>query len=99
MGEPLVLTLASSFLRERNMRKVTMDITDRDVENTQFLRDVLRARSNAQVISIALSLMRFIVTALLVPNTQILIKNPDGTLDRIVVPELQNITGRYELSS
>jgi len=76
------------------MRKVTMDLTDRDVENTQYLREVLHARSNAQVISIALSLLRFIVSALLNPGTQLLLRNPDGSLDRVVVPELENITNR-----
>ena len=74
------------------MRKVTMELTDRDVENTQFLRDTLQARSNAQVVSIALSLTKFIVSALREPNTQLLIRNPDSTLDRVLMPELENIT-------
>lgn len=76
------------------MRKVTMELTDRDVENTQFLRDTLQARSNAQVVSIALSLTKFIGAALREPNTQLLIRNPDGTLDRVLMPELENITRR-----
>lgn len=76
------------------MRKVTMELTERDVENTQFLRDTLQARSNAQVVSIALSLAKFIVSALREPDTQLLIRNPDGTLDRVLMPELENITRR-----
>jgi hypothetical protein len=73
------------------MRKVTMELTDRDVDNVRFLREVLHARSNAQVVSIALSLTKFLVSALLVKGTQIWLKNPDGTLDRVVMPELENI--------
>jgi len=74
------------------MRKVTMELTDRDVDNTQFLRDVLNARSNAQVVSIALSLTRFIVSALRDSNAQLLLRNPNGQVDRVVMPELENIS-------
>jgi hypothetical protein len=76
------------------MRKVTMGLTDRDVDNTNFIREVVQARSNAQVVSIALSLTRFIVAALTVPGAQLLLRNSDGTLDRVIMSELENITGR-----
>jgi hypothetical protein len=72
------------------MPKVTMDLTDRDAENTKFLRDAMLARSNAHVVSVALSLTKFIVSAL-AQNSQLLLRNPDGTLERIVMPELENI--------
>jgi hypothetical protein len=73
------------------MRKVTMDLTDRDVENTQFLREALHTRSNAQVVSVALSLTRFIVSELMKPGTHLLLRNPDETVSRVVMHELANI--------
>jgi hypothetical protein len=73
------------------MRKVTMNLTDRDVDNAKFLREVLKTRSEAQVVSISLSLTKFIVSALLQPGTQILLREPNGNLERIVMHELENI--------
>jgi hypothetical protein len=73
------------------MRKVTMNLTDRDVENAKFLREMLETRSEAQVVSIALSLTKFIVSALRQPGTQILLREPNGNLARIVMHELENI--------
>jgi hypothetical protein len=76
------------------MRKVTMILTDRDDENAHFIRDLLHTRSMAQAVSIALSLTRFIVSALREPNTELLLRRPDGKLDRVLMPELENIASR-----
>jgi hypothetical protein len=77
------------------MRKVTMELTDRDVENVRFLRDIFHfVRSNAQVISIALSITQFLVRALRVEGSDLLIRNPDGSLDRVIMPELAHLSQR-----
>ena len=72
------------------MRKVTMNLTDRDVENAKFLREKLKTRSEAQVVSISLSLTRFIVSEVR-KGGQLLMRDPSGRLDRIVMHELENI--------
>jgi hypothetical protein len=73
------------------MPKVTMNLTDRDAENTNRIRDATLARSNAHAVSIALSLTKFIVEALQRDN-DLLIRKPNGEFERIVMTELANVT-------
>lgn len=78
------------------MPKVTMALTDRDVTNTDKIRSGLEARSNAHAVSIALSLTAFVVDQLQKGN-DLLLRSPDGELQRIVMTELAPI--RPELSA
>ena len=73
------------------MAKVTMNLTDQDIENTNDIHEATRARSKAHAFSIALSLTRFIIDALKRPGTQLLIRDAQGNCERIVMPELQGI--------
>ena len=74
------------------MAKVTMNLTDQDIENTNDIHEATRARSKAHAVSIALSLTRFIIDALKRPGTQLLIRDAQGNCERIVMPELQCIS-------
>jgi hypothetical protein len=74
--------------------KVTMNLTEQDVQNVDYLYEALRSRSKAQAISVALSLTRFVVEAMEVPGTQILLRQADGTVERIIMPELQNLVSK-----
>jgi hypothetical protein len=71
-----------------------MDLTDRDVENAQFLEEALHARNRTHAISIALSLTKFIVSELSKPDTHLLLRNPDGSVSRVVMHELENIASK-----
>lgn len=70
--------------------KVTMLLTEQDVENTNRITQSIRARTKAQAVSVALSLARFIIEQRM-KGAQILLKQPDGTTERIVMTELENL--------
>ena len=76
------------------MMKVTMNLTDQDAKNVDYLHEAFNSRSKAQAISVALSLTRFVVEAMAVPGTQILLRQADGTIERIIMPELQNLASK-----
>jgi hypothetical protein len=71
-----------------------MNLTDRDVQNTEFIRGITHARSNASAVSIALSLARFIAGQLQ-EGSELLLRNRNGEIERVVMPELTDI-GRHE---
>ena len=70
------------------MPKVTMSLTDRDVVNTEKLRQALDARSNAHAVSIALSLTAFLTDRLKEGN-ELVLRTPKGELQRVFMAELQ----------
>jgi hypothetical protein len=72
------------------MPKVTMNLTDRDAENTEFIRHVTQARSNAGAVSVALSLTRFIVDQMR-DGSELLLRTRTGEIERIIMSELANI--------
>ncbi len=74
------------------MPKVTMALTERDVSNTSNIREATQARSNAQAVSIALSLANFIVNEMRRGN-ELLLASPEGQLQRVIMTELANVVG------
>jgi len=70
------------------MPKVTMSLTDRDVANTEKLRQALDARSNAHAVSVALSLTTFLVDRLKEGN-ELVLRTPKGELQRVFMAELE----------
>jgi hypothetical protein len=76
------------------MPKVTMSLTDRDVTNTEMLREALRSRSNAHAVSIALSLTTFLVGELRKGN-QLCLQAPGGDLQKVVMAELTEVTREH----
>lgn len=70
--------------------KVTMLLTEQDVENTNCITQWLHARTKAQAVSVALSLARFIIEQRM-KGAQLLLKQSDGTTERIVMTELENL--------
>jgi len=71
--------------------KVTMNLTPQDVGNIETIHRIAGTRSKAHAVSTALSLCKFIFEALLSkPGTQLLLRGPDGKIERIVMPELVN---------
>ena len=72
------------------MIKVTMNLTEKDVSNTDDIYHWISARSKAQAVSTALSLTRFVLNALRTPGTKLLLETPDG-MERVVMPEFENL--------
>jgi hypothetical protein len=77
------------------MPKVTMLLTERDAENAENIQVVTQARSKAHALSIALSLTRFVINKLL-GGAELVVREHDGHLERIVMPELENIRHREQ---
>jgi hypothetical protein len=67
------------------MRKVTMNLTERDVTNTERLRFKLHARSNAEAVSAALSITSSL-SDLLDADNELIIRNKNGDLEKIIIP-------------
>ena len=74
-------------------KKVTMNLTDRDIDNADVIYETTHARAKAHAVSSALSLTRFIIDELKQrPGTDILLRNPDGSQVRLVMPELEQLS-------
>jgi hypothetical protein len=65
--------------------KVTMNLTDRDVENTESLVQLTGSRTKAQAVSTALSVTKAIASRLR-NGGEVFIKNKDGNIERLVIP-------------
>jgi len=68
--------------------KVTMNLTARDVKNTQKVKESLHARSNAAAISDALSVTTKLID-LSKKGNEILIRNKKGELERLVFADME----------
>ncbi|MFQ5348547.1 MAG: hypothetical protein ACE5ED_12040 [Rhodothalassiaceae bacterium] len=68
--------------------KVTMNISERDRENTEVLSGLLNVRSKAQVVSTALELLRFLAEARAKEGAELLLRRANGEIERVLVPEL-----------
>jgi hypothetical protein len=68
--------------------KVTMLLTERDVDNLSDIYVWTQARSKAQAVSIALSLTRYLIEQRRNGAT-LLLRHPNGETERIVMSELE----------
>jgi hypothetical protein len=69
----------------RSLHKVTMNLTPIDVSNTEKLRNRLHARSNAQVVSTAISITTAIADIVQEGGT-LMVRDKNGELQRVVIP-------------
>ncbi len=72
-------------------KKVTMNLTVRDIENTDVIATATHARSKAQAVSTALSLTRFVIDNLRIPGTNLVLRTQDGKDQRIAMLELDHL--------
>jgi hypothetical protein len=70
--------------------KVTMLLTERDVENVNEIYAWTQARTKAQAVSIALSLTRYLIEQRRKGAT-LLLRQTNGEIERIVMTELENL--------
>ena len=66
------------------MRKVTMNLTERDIENTEALSRRLQSRSKASAVSSALAIAEGI-TRSIERGEEVLIRTKNGTLERVFI--------------
>lgn len=79
------------------MPKVTMALSDSDARNASDIQLSTNARSKAHALSIALTLTRYVL-ARLMRGDELVLRTPEGRLERIVMPELENLRADAELS-
>lgn len=70
-------------------KKVTMTLTDLDLKNVDAVAERTHARSKAQAVSNSLNLAAFITEQVAKNGAQVLIRTPDGELQRVVLPEIE----------
>lgn len=76
------------------MPRVTMGLTDADVENAAHIYASTPTRTRAQAVSLALALTRFLVEQRRRGARLILDRN--GEFERVVMPELESVTAPNE---
>ena len=69
------------------MNKITMNLSDKDVQNTETLKQRLHARSKAETVSTALSVTTSL-SKILEEGGELLVKGKDGTTERIIITGL-----------
>lgn len=67
--------------------KVTMNLSERDLANTDTLVSLTHSRSKAQAVSTALSVTKLLVQRM-AGGSEVLIRGRDGKLETLVIPEL-----------
>ena len=69
------------------LTKVTMNLTDRDVGNTETLQALLHSRNKASAVSWALSLAAVLATRIN-RGEKLYLRGEDGVTERILIPGL-----------
>lgn len=69
------------------LTKVTMNLTDRDVKNAEKLSEQFHTRSKAEAVSAALTITSSL-SDLLQGGKELIIRNKDGDLEKIIIPGL-----------
>ncbi len=72
---------------EKTIPEVTMLLSERDSANADHVREIIDARSKAHTVSIALALARFVVDQI-ASGAELMVKNPDGQLAKVFLPDL-----------
>jgi hypothetical protein len=72
---------------DRTLQRVAMNLTRRDIENTDKVRAAFHARNNAQAVSSALSLV-VSMTEMLDDGGMLMVRDKHGELQRVVIPGL-----------
>ncbi len=69
------------------LTKVTMNLTEKDVQNTEHLREKFHARSNAEAVSAALSISSSLAD-ILNKGDEVFIKTKNGDTEKLIITGL-----------
>lgn len=69
------------------LRKVTMNLTERDVRNTERLTERLHTRSKAEAVSAALSITTSL-SEMLQGDKELIIRDRKGDIEKVIIPGL-----------
>lgn len=71
------------------LTKVTMNLTDKDIRNTEKLTEKLHTRSKAEAVSAALSITSSLSEMLEGKgNKELIIRDDSGKIEKIIIPGL-----------
>ena len=71
------------------LTKVTMNLTQRDIENAEILQQRLDSRSKASAVSSALVIAEEI-TKRLELGEQVLVRKKDGSMEQVLIPGVRS---------
>lgn len=70
------------------LKKISMNLTERDINNTESVRNMLHVRTNADAVSAALGITKSLGD--MVKNGhEVLIRNKKGELQKLFIPGLE----------
>ncbi len=72
--------------------KVTMGLTERDIENADVIYKATQSRNKAQAVSVSLSFTRYLIEQRL-KGQELCLRNERGDYERIIMTELENVRG------
>ena len=68
--------------------KVSMNLTQRDIKNTEIVQNLFHARSKAEAVSAALGITSSL--GQMVKGKELLLRNKKGELERVLIPGLMD---------
>ena len=69
------------------LTKISMNLTERDIKNTEIVRQLFHVRTNADAVSAALGITRSL-GEMIKSGKELLIRNKNGELAKILIPGL-----------
>jgi hypothetical protein len=72
-----------------SLTKVSMNLTERDIKNTESVRHLFHVRTNADAVSAALGITRSL-GEMVKNGGEIFIRNKKGELQKVLIPGLDN---------
>ena len=69
------------------LKRVTMNLTERDSENAKSIQNRLNTRSGAGAVSISLAITEGL-TSRIGSGDELLIRNKNGDVERVIIPGL-----------
>lgn len=70
-----------------HLTKVSMNLTDRDIRNTESVRNLFHVRTNADAVSAALGITRSL-GEMVKNGKELLIRNKKGEIEKVLIPGL-----------
>lgn len=69
------------------LKKISMNLTERDITNTESVRNMFHVRTNADAVSAALGITKSLADMVKKGN-EVLIRNKKGEIHKLLIPGL-----------
>ena len=71
------------------LTKISMNLTDRDIKNTEKVRQLFHVRTNADAVSASLGITRSL-GEMVKDGKELLIRSKNGEVEKILIPGLSD---------